>query len=99
MEWHPLSLLGLALIACGWFLQFRRVTPKNHEMIIALPLLNAAGAILLVVDSLFGGQIDIAVFNVITLAGALLVLLAMGWKTEAKKANAKIANAKKRKKK
>ena len=89
MQWHPLSLLGLTLIAAGWFIQFRNVTPKRHEIVTALPLLNSIGVLLLIIDSIFGGQIDLAVFNVLTMAGALLVLLSMSWKVDAKKANGK----------
>lgn len=79
MEWRILSMLGLTLIAAGWFIQFRAVTPKKHELTPAFPMLNAVGIILLIVDSLSINQLDLAIFNGLTLAGAVLVFLSLHW--------------------
>jgi len=73
VEIHIISVIGLALIAIAWGLQYRKMSEGKMEVSRAFAILQAAGILLLVIDGMQGGLYDLAAMNLITLGGALLV--------------------------
>jgi len=74
MELHYVSILGLALIAIAWGLQYGRMSKGEMGISRAFAILQAAGILLLIADALLGGLYDLAAMNMITCGLALLVL-------------------------
>jgi uncharacterized membrane protein len=74
MEIHPVSVLGLLLIAAGWLVQLRAMKGGQRGVSARFVALNCAGIFLLVADSAASGSYDIAAMNCLTLLASLLVL-------------------------
>ena len=74
MELHYLTMLGLLLIAAGWLMQYARMKKGRQEIMKEFVSMNCIGIALLIVDGFLAGLYDVALFNVFTLSGSLLVL-------------------------
>lgn len=77
MEIQYLSVLGLVLIAAGWGMQYLSLRKGKKEVVKMLPALNIIGAVILIIGAYQGGAMDIVAGNALTIAGALLVFLAI----------------------
>jgi len=74
VEFHYVSMSGLALIAIAWYLQYSKMSKGQMEASRDFAIFQAAGIALLIIDGIMSGLYDLAAMNLITCGGALLVL-------------------------
>lgn len=68
-----LTIIGLLLIAVGWFAQYYAQLKGKQGITISLLALNVLGIGILVVDTCLSGAYDIMVCEFLTLLGTALV--------------------------
>jgi hypothetical protein len=70
-----LALAGLASIVAGWMVQAICSLKGDHEIKLGFLVFYMLGAALLVADGIFAGDVELPILNLLSLAGAGVVLV------------------------
>lgn len=75
MATQYLAFAGLLIIAAGWISQYLSMKKGKKEINKMFPMLNILGILILILDALQTGAIEIAIGNILTIIGAGIVFL------------------------